>query len=100
LCYRLVHRVEERSDIGIEYVAHLLADDPDAERVERIMRAASGSESIREPEEFFLVDRVQQRDHRSLDNLVLQSRDASGTSQTSSNDWRDGHMRGVWDRLE
>ena len=71
----LVHCVEERSDVGIEYVAHLLVDDPDTERVQRIMRAASGPESIREPEEFLLVDRVQQRDHRPLDNLVLQSRD-------------------------
>jgi len=36
------------------------------------MRAATGSESIREPEEVLLVDRVQQRDHRPLDDLVLQ----------------------------
>ena len=36
------------------------------------MRAASGSEPIREPEEIFLVDRVQHRDGRSLDDLVFQ----------------------------
>src|SRR5688572_28184132 len=36
------------------------------------MRAAPWSEPVREPEEIFLVDRVQQRDHRPLDDLVLQ----------------------------
>src|SRR5437588_811146 len=39
------------------------------------MRAATGSESIREPEEVLLVDRVQQRDHRPLDDLVRQGCD-------------------------
>ena len=39
------------------------------------MRAAPGPESIREPEEVLLVDRVQQRDHRPLDDLVLQGSD-------------------------
>jgi hypothetical protein len=39
------------------------------------MRAPPGSESIREPEEVFLVDRVEQRDRRPLDDFVLQGRD-------------------------
>ena len=36
------------------------------------MRAAPGSESVREPEEVFLVDRVERRNSRPLDDLVLQ----------------------------
>src|SRR6202035_1799977 len=41
---------------------------------EMVSGSRTAGASIREPEEFLLVDRVQQRDHRPLDNLVLQSR--------------------------
>ena len=44
----LAHRVEERSDVGVQYEAHLPAVDPDTERIQRIMRAASRPEPIRE----------------------------------------------------
>ena len=37
-----------------------------------MVRAAPGSESVREPEEVFLVDRVERRNSRPLDDLVLQ----------------------------
>ena len=40
------------------------------------MLAAPRPEPIREPEEIFLVDRVQHLDHRALDDLVLQCGDA------------------------
>src|SRR3981189_3195348 len=53
---------------------HLLALDPDNQRIHRIMRAAPGSESVREPEEVFLVDRVEHRSCRPLDDLVFQGR--------------------------
>jgi hypothetical protein len=39
------------------------------------MRAAPRPEPVRDAEEVFLVDRVQQRDHRPLDDLVLKGRD-------------------------
>src|SRR5215831_17601199 len=39
------------------------------------MRAAPRPEPIRDAEEIFLVNRIQQRDHRSLDDLVLQRGD-------------------------
>jgi len=39
------------------------------------MLAAFGPESIREPEEIFLVDRVQHHDRRPLDDFVFQSDD-------------------------
>jgi hypothetical protein len=45
--------------------------DPDAERIQRIVRATPRPEPIRDAEELFLVDRVQQRDNSPLDDLVL-----------------------------
>ena len=42
------------------------------------MLAAFGPESIREPEEIFLVDRVQHHDRRPLDDFVFQSDDVAG----------------------
>src|SRR3974390_2016231 len=66
----LVDLIEERSDVGVQYEAHLLAVDPDAERIHRVMRAASWPEPIRQSEEVFLVDRVQQIGHCPLDNLI------------------------------
>src|SRR6516162_6013639 len=71
----LVDLIEERSDVGVQYVAHLLAVDPDAESIQRIMRAAPRPESVRHSEEVLLVDRIQQRDHCPLDDLVFQGRD-------------------------
>ena len=67
--------IEERSDVGVQYEVHFLAGDPNRERVERVMRAASGPESVREPEEVFLVDRIQHCRRRSLDDLVFESGD-------------------------
>src|ERR1700738_4271981 len=70
----LVHRVEERLDVGVQYEAHLLAVDPDAERIQRIVRAASRPEPVRDSEELFLVDRIQQRAPRPWDDLAPQAR--------------------------
>src|SRR5690242_8084638 len=51
--------IEERSDIGVQYVVHLGAGDADHQCVQRIVLAALGSKSVREPKELLLVDRVQ-----------------------------------------
>src|ERR1700716_603726 len=67
--------IEERSDVSVQDEAHLLAVDPDAERIQRIVRATPRPEPIRDAEELFLVDRVQQRDNSPLDDLVLQGSD-------------------------
>jgi hypothetical protein len=68
-------KVEERSDVGVQYPVHLGAGDPNRECVERIVRPAPGPEAIREPEEVLLVDRVEHRRRSPLDDLVLQRRD-------------------------
>jgi hypothetical protein len=63
----LAHGVEEPGNIGVQNVVHLSAVDPDMERVQRIVLAAARAESIAEPEEFLLVDRIQQRSSGPLD---------------------------------
>jgi predicted P-loop ATPase/GTPase len=67
---------EEVADVRIKHPVHLLAGDPDRERVQRIVRAASGSEPVREPDEVRLVDRVEHLHDGTLEDLVLQRRDA------------------------
>ena len=71
----MAHRVKEASDVGIQDVVHLGAGDPDAERVQRIVRAAPRPEAIAEAEEVFLVDHVQHHARGPLDELVFESRD-------------------------
>lgn len=71
----LTDPIEELLDISVQYEVHLSLFDPDRECVQRIVLAASGSETIREPEEVFIVDRVQHRDRRSLDNFILKGGD-------------------------
>jgi len=66
---------QEPGNIGVQNVVHLSAVDPDMERVQRIVLAAARAESIAEPEEFLLVDRIQQRSGGPLDNLVLKGGD-------------------------
>jgi hypothetical protein len=61
---------------GIEHPVHLLPQDTDRERVQRIMRAAPGSKPVREAEEVRLEDNVEHLDDGTLDDLVLQSRNA------------------------
>ena len=75
----LAYRVEEPGNIGVHNVVHLSAVDPDMERVQRIVLAAARAESIAEPEEFLLVDRIQQRSGGPLDNLVLKGGDCQRT---------------------
>ena len=67
---------QEPGNVGVQYPVHPRVADPDRERVQCIMRTASGPEPVREPEEIFLIDRVQHLDHRTLNDLVLQCCDA------------------------
>src|SRR5205823_3147404 len=71
----LADRIEERPDIGVQYVVHLPLGDPHYQGVQRIMRSASGPEPVREPEEVLLIDGVQHHDRGALDDLVLQGGD-------------------------
>ena len=68
LAQPLTHRIPEAPGV-------VLALEPDSERVERIVRPAPGSEPVGESEEVFLVNRVQHRGCRPLDDLVFESGD-------------------------
>ena len=68
--------IEERSDVGVQYPIDPLLPDSIRQCVQRIVLSAPGSEPIAEAQELRLVDRRQDRHHRSLDDLVFQSRDA------------------------
>ena len=72
----VVDGVEESTDVRIEHPVHLLPHESHPERVQRIMRAATGSEAVGEAQEVDLVDLVEHRHHGLLDDLVLQGRDA------------------------
>src|SRR5689334_22656791 len=66
---------EERPDISVEDEVHLSAADPDDQGIQRVVLTAPWSEPTREPEEVLLVDRVQYRGHRLLDDLVFERSD-------------------------
>ena len=72
----MVDVVKEPTDVRIEHPVHLLPHESHPERVQRIVLAASGSESIGEAQEIDFVDLVEHPHHGLLDDLVLQSRDA------------------------
>ena len=70
----LADRVEE----GLYGVENPVDSSLDSvrERIQRIVLAAPGSEPIAEPQKLRLVDRREDRNHRCLDDLVLQGGDA------------------------
>src|SRR5580700_8292133 len=71
----LTDRIEKTSEVRVENIVHFRAVDTEHQSIQRIMLAALRSEPIREPEEIFLVDRVQHHAGRPLDDLVFQGRD-------------------------
>ena len=70
----MVHRVEESRDVGVQDEAHFPLLDPDMERVQRIVLATTRPEAVAETEEVFLIDLVQHRCGRPLDQLVFKGR--------------------------
>src|SRR6266446_170713 len=68
----MVEGVEKPTDVRIEHPVHPLRRDPDRQRIPRLLRTAPRPEPVREPENVDLVDRIQDRDDRALDQLVLE----------------------------
>src|SRR6202162_5273365 len=64
--------IEKALDVDLEYPVHLCSGDPDHQGVQRIVLAALGAEPIRKSEEVLLVDRIQHRGSRPLDDLVFE----------------------------
>src|SRR6202021_1604349 len=74
----LTDLIEKGSNVRVENEVHTLGGDSDDQRVQRIVLAALGTESVAEPEELLLVDAVQHGRGRSLNNLVLECRHRQG----------------------
>ena len=68
----VVDGIEETTDICIEHPVHFLPQDPGRQRIQRMVRAARRPEAIGETQEILFIDRVQNLDDCSLNNLVLQ----------------------------
>ena len=75
----VAHLVEEATNVCIEHPVHSLPLDAHCQRVQRLMRAATGPESVRKAFEVDLVDLVENRHHSLLNDFVLQCCDAQRT---------------------
>ena len=67
-------RIEEASYVHVQHPVHLPAVDSNIERVQRLVLAASRSESIGESQKVGFVDSVQYLDRGALHQLVFQRR--------------------------
>src|SRR6516164_3608701 len=68
--------IEEATDVSIKHPVHPLPLDARRQRVQRLMRAATGTEPVREALEVDLIDLVEDRHHSLLNDFVFQCRDA------------------------
>ena len=71
--------IQEATDVGIKHPVHSLPLDAHRQRVQRLMRAATGTEPVREALEVDLIYLVEDRHHGLLNDFVLQRRDAQRT---------------------
>jgi hypothetical protein len=76
--------IEEASNARIEHPVHTLPLDAHTQRVERLMRATTGPEPVREAWEVDLIDLIEDRHHGLLDDFVLQRRNAQRALPTVS----------------
>src|ERR1019366_1190948 len=70
------HVVKEATNVRIEHPVHSLPLNARRQRVQRLMRAATGPEPIRKAFEVDLIDLVEDRHHSLLNDFVLQCSDA------------------------
>src|SRR6516164_8810165 len=76
---RMIHAwamASKKPRISVKHPVHLLPENADMKSVQRIVLAASRSESVGEPEEVLLVDGFENRHDRLLDDFVLQAQNA------------------------
>src|ERR1700689_699918 len=68
--------IKEATNVRIEYPVHSLPLDAHVQRVQRLMRAASRTKSVRKAAKVHLVYLIEDGHHRLLDDLVFQRSDA------------------------
>src|SRR5437660_11575209 len=71
--------IEETTDVGIKHPVHPLPLNAHRQRVQRLMRAATGTKPVREAFEVDLIYLVEDRHHSLLNYFVLQCCDAQRT---------------------
>ncbi len=71
--------IEEATDVGIKHPVHPLPLDAHRQRVQRLMRATTGTKPVREAFEVDLIYLVEDRHHSLLNDFVLQRCDAQRT---------------------
>ena len=72
----VAHIVKEPANVRIQHPVHSLPEDAHIQRIQRLMRAATGTEPIREAFEIDLIYLVEDRHHGLLNKFVLQGRNA------------------------
>ena len=75
----MAHVIEEATYVRIEHPVHPLPLDARCQRIQRLMRAATGPEPVGKALEVDLIDLVEDRHHGLLNDFVLQRRDAQPT---------------------
>ena len=71
--------IEKAPDVCVKHPAHFLPHESYPERVQRIMLAASRSETIGEPQEVLFVYLIEDCHHGLLNDLILHGCDAQAT---------------------
>jgi hypothetical protein len=75
----VAHVVEEPTNVCIEHPIHSLPQNSHIQRIKRLMRVPSRTESVRKALEVDLIYLVEDRHHSLLNDLVLQRCDAQRT---------------------
>jgi hypothetical protein len=68
----VAHVVKEPANVRIEHPVHSLPQKSHIQRVQRLMRVSSRTESVRKAFEVDLIYLVENRHHSLLNDLVLQ----------------------------
>jgi len=80
---RPIKTIEAADHIEVQDPVDRLPQYPGCSRIERIVLTATGAKAITEPEERFLVNLVQDGDHRALDHCIFQGAHPEGTFPTA-----------------
>ena len=64
--------IEKAPNVRIQHPVHFLPRDPDTQRIQRLMLAASWSEPVRETPKVLLIDLLKNRGYSLLNDFVLQ----------------------------
>ena len=67
--------IEKAPNVGVKNPIHFPSHDSHPERIQRIVLASTRAEPIREPQKVLLVNLIEDRHHRVLDDFIFQRSD-------------------------